>query len=150
MRHTSCVRVVGIIFVLAASAAIQLPWFSCHSDCQHAFLPVWDLGLHHCHDEAAHAPKANACPCCPDHGDVPESEGGDDHDHGRGDHETQLTASRRPASQPSLTPELAQAQFAVLTPCATETRQPLAQGDQAPGVFDTGPPERLASVRLLL
>ena len=146
-------RVVGTLLVLTACAAIQLPWFSCHSDCQHAVLPVWDLGLHHCHDEAAHEKQRDTCPCCPTHGPEqgtePES-GEDDHDHGPGDHELQLQSSRRPAPNETPTPDPAPAAFALLTPEEGPACLPDTDCNRLPGGFDTGPPDRLASVRLLL
>lgn len=153
MGHTAAVRLVGAILVLTACAAIQLPWFSCHSDCQHALLPVWELGLHLCHDEASHTEVVDACPCCPAHGhnhDAAPEDSEDDHDHGPGDHELQLQSSRRPAPTPSSAPDMAPAAFALLTPNVNETPLPIALDTVAAGVFDTGPPTRLASVRLLL
>lgn len=150
-------RVVGTLFVLAACAAIQLPWFSCHSDCQQAFLPMWDLGVHRCHDEAAHATGPRACACCPteDAGADRPSEHGlrtmdPDHDHGPGDHELQPRSSRRPASVETPTPAWGLAPFALLPPTEVDASAPATCAWPQPGVFDTGPPDRLASIRLLL
>jgi len=150
---------VGIIFVLAASVAIQLPWFSCHSECQHAFLPVWDLGVHHCHDEHAHA-HAHAHD---DHGhhclahcgeDAAEpdgaSEGEPGHDHGPGDHELQLQLSRRPTPPQTLTPDASPASWALLTAPRIQMQLTVASCEAVQEDFDIGPPARLASVRLLL
>ena len=143
-------RVVGIIFVLAASVAIQLPWFSCHSDCQHAFLPVWDLGVHHCHDETAPDHGHHCLAHCCERGGAPKGEDQDEDDHGPGDHDLQFQLSRRPTPSQTATPALTPASLAVVSPASIDAATPGACADRVPDGFDTGPPERLASVRLLL
>ena len=89
---------VGTLFVLLACAAVQLPWFTCHSDCRDACLPVWDLGAHHCHDEDAADHGTHHClaHCAGNTAvDAAEVDAAED-DHGPGDHELQTQISRRP------------------------------------------------------
>ena len=149
-------RVVGIIFVLTASAAMQLPWFSCHSDCQDEVLPVWDLGVHHCHDERATDHHDHHCLAhCGRHGTTAGPEGGDGpdpkRDPGPGDHDLQLQLCRRPAPEKALAADAAPVACAAPWPTALDALTPIAYGDHRTHErFDTGPPDRLASVRLLL
>jgi hypothetical protein len=43
-------RSTGLVAILLAWAALQLPWEHCHSDC-HGGHVVPALGEHHCHEE---------------------------------------------------------------------------------------------------
>lgn len=168
-------RVVGITLVLTALAAIQLPWFTCHSDCQDACLPVWELGAHHCHDEAAHRPSdrsraRHTCPCCPASSDAPSAasspsrtsspaptgddadpspEDGDGHDHEPGTHELLVQSSRRPVSS-TIDGQDLHATFVALATAPVAAAAPPAVAPPVHLKSGTGPPDGLASVRLLL
>jgi len=154
--QTAAVRVVGSLLILFACAAVQLPWFTCHSDCQHACLPVWDLGAHHCHDENAEDHHAHHClahcgvQCGQDAGDHADGQEGHGDDHAPGDHQLQFQISRRPVPSSTLSPDTALLAVALVAPVEVPAALPTSYHVARTGSFDTGPPSRLATVRLLL
>jgi hypothetical protein len=153
LGETHRVRPLGTVIVLLACAALQIPWFTCHSDCREDCRPIWDLAAHDCHEAEAHAPTrvhdhGHDCTCR--HHAAPATPV-DDEDHEPGDHALVKALSPAPPSAPNY--DIAANALLFVTPAACPDEAAPARcrrAAPAPPHVAAGPPPGLASVRLLL
>ena len=151
MGETFRVRVLGTITVLLACVAAQVPWFTCHSDCQASRRPLWDFAAHHCHVEAPEAVHHHHGCRCGHHHHAPAEEPVDEDGHGPADHAIVTAVSIQPPASVSF-----DASVSFLLAHATMDDGGAMSPDDVTAVrvvtanLAAGPPPGLASVRLLL
>ena len=147
-------RGLGAILVLVAVVAVQVPFFTCHADCQDECVPMWVFAAKHdhgsdgrCEDTHCDAHHHGCWVCDHHHDDTPEPE--EERDHDPGDHELvfapiTLPTDLAPAPSPDL--ELVAVLAVELASATTRVEEPLRVARDA---GPPGPPV-LETVRLLL
>lgn len=148
-------RWLGPVLVLLAVAAAQVPWFTCHSDCQNACGVLWVFEDHHCHDvdagrcRHAHGHAHGKLHAHADRGDPAEDASPDGPQHDPGDHALYY----HPVAQGQPPVSLDVPALAILAPPVPglDVRLLAAQPARYSALSSVAdPPADLANVRLLL